>query len=135
MSIAKNPDLRDFSLFLLKQIGKLTVADPRFRDFAGGVFSGVISQSAWLVPRALYHAFPKTADTWMALLRSNGKEINAGAAAGTLHLIYGTIANAVSAGMSLARNPMINLDWGLELAAKAAWLAERRVAGAADTRM
>ena len=135
MSIAKNPDLRDFSLFLLKQIGKLTVADPRFRDFAGGVFSGVISQSAWLVPRALYHAFPKTADTWMALLRSNGKEINAGAAAGTLHLIYGTIANAVSAGMSLARNPMMNLDWGLELAAKAAWLAERRVAGAADTRM
>jgi hypothetical protein len=41
----------------------------------------------------------------------------------------------VSAGMSLARNPMMNLDWGLELAAKAAWLAERRVAGAADTRM
>ena len=59
MSIAKNPDMRDFSLFLLKQIGKLTMADPRFRDFAGGVFSGVISQSAWLVPRALYHAFPR----------------------------------------------------------------------------
>jgi hypothetical protein len=135
MSIAKNPDLRDFSLFLLKQIGKLTVADPRFRDFAGGVFSGVISQSAWLVPRALYHAFPKTPDTWMALLKSNGEEIHAGAAAGTMRLVYGTIASAVSAGVSLAKNPMTNLDWGLELAAKAAWLAERRLAGAAETGM
>ena len=131
MSIAKNPCLRDFSLFLLKQIGKLTAADPRFRDFAGGVFSGVISQSTWLVPRALYYAFPKDPDTWMALLKSNGEEINAGAAAGTVRLAYGAIANAVSAGLSLARNPITNLDWGMELASKAAWLAERRVADAA----
>jgi hypothetical protein len=119
--------MRDFSLFLLKQIGKLTMADPRFRDFAGGVFSGVISQSAWLVPRALYHVFPKDAQTWLALLASNGKEVHGGAAAGTLHLLQGTLANAVSSGMSLARNPLVNLDWGLELAAKAASLAERRI--------
>ena len=135
MSIAKNPDLRDFSLFLLKQIGKLTVADPRFREFAGGVFSGVISQSALLVPRALNYAFPRNPDTWMALLKSNGKEINAGAAAGTIRLVCGTIASAVSAGMSVARRPMTNLDWGLELAAKAASLAERRVAGTVDVAM
>lgn len=129
MSIAKNPDMRDFSLFLLKQIGKLTNADPRFRDFAGGLFSGVISQSAWLVPRALYHAFPKDPATWFELLRSNGKEIGAGAAAGTMRLAYGTITNAMATGLSLARNPGRNLDWGLELAAKAAWLAERQFAG------
>jgi menaquinone-9 beta-reductase len=135
MSIAKNPDLRDFSLFLLKQIGKLTVSDPRFRDFAGGVFSGVISQSAWLVPRALYDAFPKDLNTWMTLLRSNGKDINAGAAGGTMRLVYGTIANALSAGVGFARNPMTNLDWLLELAAKAAWLAERGVARVPDAQM
>jgi len=128
MSIAKNPDLRDFSLFLLKQIGKLTAADARFREFAGGVFSGVISQSALLVPRALKYAFPRNPDTWMALLRSNGKEINGAAAAGTIRLVRGTIASAVSAGMSVARRPLTNLDWGLELAAKVASLAERRVA-------
>jgi geranylgeranyl reductase family protein len=133
MSIAKNPDMRDFSLFLLKQIGKLTMADPRFRDFAGGVFSGVISQSAWLVPRALYHVFPKDAQTWLALLASNGKEVHGGAAAGTLHLLQGTLANAVSSGMSLARNPLVNLDWGLELAAKAASLAERRILAETNT--
>lgn len=132
MSIAKNPDLRDFSLFLLTQIGKLTVADPRFRDFAGGVFSGVISQSAWLVPRALYHAFPKDPATWMELLRGNGKEIDGGAIAGTMRLAYGAIASAVSTGASLARNPVTSLDWGLDLAAKAAWLAERRFAGFAN---
>ena len=135
MSIAKNPDLRDFSLFLLKQIGKLTVSDPRFRDFAGGVFSGVISQSAWLVPRALYDAFPKDLNTWMTLLRSNGKDIDAGAAGGTMRLVYGTIANALSAGVGFARNPMTNLDWLLELAAKAAWLAERGVARVPDAQM
>ena len=135
MSIAKNPNLRDFSLFLLKQIGKLTVSDPRFRAFAGGVFSGVISQSAWLVPRALYDAFPKDPRTWMALLRSNGKDINAGAAAGTMRLVYGTIANALSAGVSFARNPMTNLDWLLELAAKAAWVAERGVDRVPDAQM
>lgn len=135
MSIAKNPNLRDFALFLLKQIGKLTTADPRFRDFAGGVFSGVISQSAWLVPRALYHAFPKDPDAWVALLRSNGREINAGAAAGTMRLAYGAIASAVSAGISMARNPLTSLGWGLELVAKAAWLAKRSVAGAPGARM
>lgn len=129
MSIAKNPDMRDFSLFLLKQIGKLTVADPRFRDFAGGVFSGVISQSGWLVPRALYRAFPKDPETWLELLRSNGREMNAGAGAGMLRLAYGTIANAVSSGLSLARSPVRNLDWSLDLASKAAWLAERKLLG------
>jgi hypothetical protein len=135
MSIAKNPDLKDFSLFLLKQVGKLTAADPKFRDFAGGVFSGVISQSSWLVPRALYHAFPKSPQTWLALLRSNGREVNGGAAAGTMRLAYETIANAWNAAASLARNPITNLDWGMELAAKAAWVAERRFHGERATVM
>jgi geranylgeranyl reductase family protein len=131
MSIAKNPDMRELSLFLLKQIGRLTVSDPRFREFAGGIFSGVVSQSAWLVPRALWHAFPKDLSTWMELLKSNGREIDAGAAAGSVRLAYGTLANAMSTGLSLARNPMRNLDWSLELAGKAAWVAHRRIVGEA----
>ena len=57
MSIAKNPNLKDFALFVLRQVGELSTADPRFRDFASGVFSGVVSQSAWLTPRALYRRF------------------------------------------------------------------------------
>jgi hypothetical protein len=132
MSIAKNPDMADLSLFLLKQIGKLTSADPRFRDFAGGVFTGVISQNAWLVPSALYHAFPKDVATWLALLKSNGRDIDAGAAAGAMHLIFGTMAGAFGAAIKAARHPMANLDWSVELATKIAWIAERRLSGVAS---
>jgi hypothetical protein len=71
----------------------------------------------------------------MTLLRSNGKDINAGAAAGTTRLVHDAIANALSAGVSFARNPMTNLDWLLELAAKVAWLAERGVARVPDAQM
>ncbi|HUO97648.1 MAG TPA: NAD(P)/FAD-dependent oxidoreductase [Rhizomicrobium sp.] len=131
MSIAKNPDMRELSLFLLKQIGRLTVADPRLREFAGGIFSGVVSQSAWLVPRALYHAFPKDLSTWMELLRENGREIGAGAMGGGVRLAYGTLMSAMTTGLSLARNPLRNLDWSMELAGKAAWIAHRRIAGEA----
>jgi geranylgeranyl reductase family protein len=126
MSIAKNPALNDFSLFMLRQMGKLTMADPKFRNFAGGIFSGVISQSAGLVPRALYDAFPKDPETWLDLLKSNGKEIDAGIAAGAAHLAYGTMSNALRTAVSMARSPVATMHWGMELAAKAAWLAERR---------
>jgi geranylgeranyl reductase family len=131
MSIAKNPDMRELALFMLKQIGRLTVSDPRLREFAGGVFSGVVSQSAWLVPRALWHAFPKDLSTWMELLKSNGREVNAGVAAGGVRLAYGTLASAMSTGLRLARNPVRNLDWGMDLAAKAAWVAQYRLTGEA----
>ncbi len=133
MSIAKNPALMDFSLFLLRQMGRLTEADPRFRDFAGGVFSGVLSQNAWLVPRALYDAFPKDPQIWMTLLKANGEEINGGPIAGGVHLAYGALANAAGAALNLARNPMSSLDWGMDLAAKVAWIAERRLNGAIRT--
>ena len=128
MSIAKNPNLKDFSLFVLKQIGELTAADPRFRDFASGVFSGVVSQSTWLSPRALYDAFPKDLSTWLTLLKSNGGELNKGAAAGSMRLAYGAIASAAKAGLGLARNPNTTLDWGMDVATKALRLADRQIA-------
>ncbi|HEX3754719.1 MAG TPA: geranylgeranyl reductase family protein [Rhizomicrobium sp.] len=134
MSIAKNPNLRDFSLFMLRQMGRLTMADPKFRDFAAGIFSGVVSQSAWLVPQALYRALPKDPDAWIGLLKINGREKNGGIAAGTMHLAYGVVANAFSAATGMMRAPIANLDWGVETAAKAAWLAERRFGSAGAMR-
>jgi menaquinone-9 beta-reductase len=128
MSIAKNPNLKDFSLFMLRQMGKLTMADPKLREFAGGVFSGVISQSAVLAPRALFHAFPKNPQTWIDLLKNNGQEINGGVAAGALHLAYGAIANAVGAVTGMMHNPIANMDWGMEMAGKATRLTERSLA-------
>jgi hypothetical protein len=127
MSIAKNPNLKDFSLFVLKQVGELTAADPKFRDFASGVFSGVVSQSTWLSPRALYDAFPKDWNTWLALLKSNGGQFNTGATAGSMRLAYGAIASVAKAGLGLARSPDTTLDWGMDVVTKAIRLAERQI--------
>jgi flavin-dependent dehydrogenase len=117
MSIAKNPHLKDFCLFALKQVGSLAAEDPRFRDFTTGVFSGALSQNAWLSPRALYDAFPKDLATWTALLRRNSPR---GAAAGTLRLAFDAVASTASAGWGMARSPVTSLDWGIDVAAKAA---------------
>ena len=126
MSLAKNPGLKDLSLFLLKQIGALTAADAQFGAFASGVFSGVVSQDSWLSPRALYEAFPKDPNTWKALLRHNSA--NRGAAAGTLQLATGALASAARTGVGLARSPGTTIDWGLEVATKALRLAQRQLA-------
>jgi geranylgeranyl reductase family protein len=125
MSIVKNPNLKEFSLFALKQVGRLTAADPRFRDFATGVFSGALSQSAWLSPRALYDAFPKDPSAWMSLLRANSPR---GAAAGTLRLAFGAAASVAKAGWGLAHSPATTLDWGMDVATKTIRHAERRIA-------
>jgi geranylgeranyl reductase family protein len=128
MSIVKNPNLKDFSLYLLKQIGGLTASDPRFRDFASGVFSGVVSHSSWLSPRALYHAFPKDLGAWLTLLRSNGGEVDGGVAAGAMRVAYGAIASATKSGLGLARNPDTTLEWGMDIVTKAIRFADRQVA-------
>ncbi|MGZ3273619.1 MAG: NAD(P)/FAD-dependent oxidoreductase [Caulobacteraceae bacterium] len=126
MSIAKNPALRDFSLFLLRHMGRLTMSDPAFRDFAGGIFAGIVSQDAWLTPRALYHAFPKDPGAWMAVLRASGREVGGGAAVGAMHLAAGYFANGARTAASMAKAPAATLDWGLDMAGKAAWLAQNR---------
>ena len=128
MSIARNPNLKDFSLFVLKQVGGLTAADPQFRDFASGVFSGVVSQSTWLSPRALYDAFPKDLNTWLALLKINGGELINGAAAGSIRLVYGAIASTAKAGLGLARSPGTTIDWGMDVVTKTIRLADRQIA-------
>ena len=130
MSIAKNPALCDFSLFLLRQMGRLTMSDPRLRDFAGGIFAGVVSQDAWLAPRALYHAFPKNPAVWLELLRASGRDVGGGVGAGTLNIATGYVANAARTAARMAKDPIVNLDWGLETASKLAWLAQNRLGGA-----
>ncbi len=123
LTVAKNPNLRDFCLFLLKQIGTLTTADPQFRDFASGVFSGVISRSVCLSPRALYHAFPKDPRNWLALIEGDG-----GVALGSMRLTRSAVASVASAGRQMARKPLQNLDWGMEVATKVVRLAQRKAA-------
>lgn len=121
LSIAKNPNLREFCLFLLTQIGRLTMADRRFQDFCSGIFSGVIAQNLCLSPRALYDAFPKDAATWLAYLRAEG-----GLAVGPLRLARDTTKALVYAGAGMGRDPLTNAEWGLETARKLVQLIERQ---------
>jgi menaquinone-9 beta-reductase len=124
LAVAKNPALRDFCLFLLTQIGRLTTKDRRFQEFASGVFSGTIAQSACLSPLALYRAFPKSVDAWQVLLRGDG-----GVAAGSSRLAAGAVSSVAKAAGRMVRDPLRNVDWGLDVAVKAVQLAERGVEG------
>jgi geranylgeranyl reductase family protein len=123
LTIAKNPHLRDFCLFTLTQIGRLTDADRQFQEFCSGVFSGALSQSICLSPRALYHAFPKNPRVWRAMLAAEG-----GAVLGPLRIARGAARSLGTAGIEMVREPLANLDWGIEVATKAVRLVERGVA-------
>ena len=125
LSVAKNPALRDFCLYLLTQIGLLTTEDARFQEFASGVFSGTIAQSACLSPLALYRAFPKRPETWLALMRQGEN----GVAGNSARLLGGAAGSLARAAVRMAGDPLRNLDWGLEVAANAVSLAERGLAG------
>jgi geranylgeranyl reductase family protein len=127
LAVAKNPALRDFCLFLLTQIGRLTSEDQRFQEFASGVFSGTIAQSACLSPLALYKAFPKSPDTWLALVHQD----DSGVAAGSARLIGGAAGSLTRAATRIVRDPLRNLDWGLDVAVKAVQLAQLGVEGPA----
>jgi hypothetical protein len=125
LSVAKNPALRDFCMYLLTQIGLLTTEDPRFQEFASGVFSGTVAQSSCLSPLALYRAFPKRQEAWLTLLQQGDH----GVAGGSARLFGGAAASLARAAARMARDPLRNLDWGLEVATNAVSLAERGVAG------
>lgn len=121
LAIAKNPNLRDFCLFVLEQIGRLTSEDARFEAFCAGVFSGVLSQSIALSPRALYHAFPRDRGAWAAFLAANG------GAAAPIRLACGAASGLFAAGRAAMRDPVPNIDWGLEVVIKALRLGSRQV--------
>jgi hypothetical protein len=128
LTIAKNPHLRDFCLFLLTQIGRLTVADKQFQDFCSGVFSGVICQSACLSPRALYSAFPKDPRVWQALLDAQG-----GMVLGSTRLMRGALESLALAGKEMVQRPLTSVDWGIEVATKAVQLVAHGLARAPET--
>jgi menaquinone-9 beta-reductase len=124
LAVAKNPALKEFCLFLLTQIGSLTTEDRRFQEFASGVFSGTVAQSACLSPLALYKAFPKNPDTWLTLVQGDH-----GVAGESARLVGGAVGSLTRAATRMVRDPLRNLDWGLDVAVKAVQLAERGVGG------
>ncbi|GAB4379504.1 MAG: hypothetical protein Kow0042_28980 [Calditrichia bacterium] len=115
LTFAKNPQLKEFYLLLLKAIGKLTQTDQSFRNFCSGVFAGMQPQHDSICPKALWNAFPHKPGAWLQMLfSSNG---NGSAVAGELaHFMF---KDALKIGSRLVSNPLSNLNWGLEILNKA----------------
>jgi geranylgeranyl reductase family protein len=121
LAIAKNPNMRDFCLFMLEQTGRLTSEDRHFEAFCAGVFSGVLSQSIALSPLALYYAMPRNWIAWTAFLAANG------GATAPVRLAGGAAASLLAAGRGALRDPVANADWALEVTFKAFRLLGRQM--------
>ena len=120
LSIAKNPHLREFCLFVLSNIARMTNHDRQFQEFCSGVFSGVISQNICLVPQALFHAVPRNAASWLSLLRLDEK----GVVSGPLSLVTDALTSTTKASSRMLSHPWQSVDWGLEVMAKILRLAQ-----------
>ncbi len=111
LTIAKNPHFRLLYLQLLEHLGELTRHDPRFADFASGIFTGMVPQSWYLSPLALLSAFPRNPQAWLSLVTGNDGTRAARSAVAA--------ARGVIAGLrSLLAHPAGNLAWALEVGAK-----------------
>ena len=124
LAVAINPALKDVCLFLLAQIGRLTTQSPQFRDFCGGVFSGVLARDVCLSPRALYYAFPKEPGAWRALLAGPH-----GTTAGSSQLLRQAFASVAGAAKQAASDPLTTIDWGMDVALRAVQLLDRHITG------
>lgn len=125
LSIAKNPNLKDVCLFMLASIARLTTTDRQFQEFCSGVFSGVISQSACLVPRALVSALPRDPRAWANLMQIDQR----GLLRGPLSFIAEATQSGAQASGRLMMNPLQSVDWGLEILTKSLQLIDGQMGG------
>ncbi len=130
LSIAKNPDLKDVCLFMLASIARLTTTDRQFLEFCSGVFSGVISQSTCLVPRALVNALPRDPQAWANLLQLDER----GLLRGPLSLMAEAIQTTAQMSGRLMLNPLRSLDWGVEILTKSLDLINGQIGGSLHQR-
>lgn len=130
LSIAKNPDLRDVCLFVLASIARLTTEDRQFQEFCSGIFSGVISQSSCLVPRALFDALPRDPHSWASLLKMD----RLGLLRGPLAFLVEASQVGAQASGRLIRSPWQSVDWGMEIATKFLRLVEGQLGGPMSAR-
>ena len=121
LSVAKNPHLREFCLFVLANIARMTTHDRQFQEFCSGVFSGVISQNICLVPQALFHAMPRNSAAWLSMLQLDEK----GVISGPLSLATNALTSMTRASSRMLANPWQSVDWGLEVVTKSLRLAQR----------
>jgi len=120
ISLAKNPDLRELYLYLLKSLGRLSREDPRVEEFCAGVFIELTARSACLSPLVLLDVIPLEPRAWLSLLRSAGGT----GAIRPAGLALGAVGHALQMGTRILSSPRQNVNWGMEIVTKAAGLAE-----------
>jgi flavin-dependent dehydrogenase len=65
LTIAKNPDLREFWLHVLKMIAAMAKHDDSFRQFAAGIFSGAAQARTAFSPALLWQVVAMDPRVWM----------------------------------------------------------------------
>jgi geranylgeranyl reductase family protein len=123
ITFAKNPALKDFCLFLLKNIGRLTLKDKEFFNFCNGVFSGVIAENTAVSPLAVISALPRDLSTWLYLIQEYNRE----SPLFPISLAGNAIAGTFEITKNIASNPLQNVGWGLEVLAKSIRLADYQI--------
>ena len=114
LSIAKNPNLRELYLLLLKAGGRLCEGDGRFQEFCVSFFTEVTPRGSSLSPLTLLDSVPVDPRVWLSLLRTSRDS-----------RLQAPLAPAVSAARSAMRmssrvmtSPMENAYWGVEVLEK-----------------
>jgi geranylgeranyl reductase family protein len=123
LTIAKNPALKDFCLFLLKNIGRLAMKDKEFLNFCNGVFSGVIAQNTAVSPLAVISALPRDLSSWFYLIQEYNRE----SPLFPISLASDVFTGTFEITKKMALNPLQNLDWGLEILTKSLRLVDYQI--------
>ena len=113
LTIAKNPDLRELYLFLLKNIANLTKGNVHLQEFCSGVFLGMIPLKDAISPIALLNAIPLKPCDWVSMLYSSGRGGSLG-----LYDAFSAGANIVKMAGRIAVNTISHLNWGAEVLKK-----------------
>lgn len=123
LTVAVNPNFREIYLSLMGTVARLIKADPRFEEFCGGIFSGVTPADRCLSPFALLEAFPLDPAAWWELF-ADSRDLSLSSLA---HPALSTLRTVVASAGRVASSPRANLDWGVEILAKAFGLMESAV--------
>jgi geranylgeranyl reductase family protein len=123
LTFAKNPALKDFCLFLLKNIGRLAKKDNEFFNFCTGVFSGVIAENTAVSPLAVISALPRDLSSWFYLIQEYNRE----SPIFPISLASNVLAGTFEITKRMALNPLQNLGWSMELLTKSIRLVDYQI--------
>jgi geranylgeranyl reductase family protein len=113
LAIARNLELRRLWLWALRSIAAMARQDPAFREFCGGIFSGVNPARDALNPARLIGAAPLDPMLWWTALADGGAPVRDAAAA---------FMESLKMARRIAQDPEPTLQWGFDVFSKIAQL-------------